>query len=725
MVWSAKMDLLALSNSKGEVALHRLTWQRVWSLAPPAEDVKVTSIAWRPDGKLIAITYQNCEVFLVDVENKEVVHKHVLPAVANFLVWSSEQESTDTTSNSTQDLFSDYVPKLPSLSRSNFGSTTERSGENIEDSKKIKDQHQLNFLLIGLENGLLFLSVFGLFPCGTINTTNIFGQNNQVSIVAAEISQNLKTLYIVASIKENNAYNLKVACYDSEILASRAKELHTLALKYGHIISLQDYLTSTMNSITESWENILLSEMELKFQTYAEQDPQSSISAELLELLMFGTFSEQLERFLLNDLTEKGIKKLGHSIELSHSNIQKLILKHIHTVGQSLAFHLAELKGMALLKDRFSSLGLDQRAVSNAFVAAGSFLVKATEVQLVIDDSMKIYKAFFRWLYAVILHLIDERIPDLTLTDVNQQDLSFIADYLYSLGDFQPTKTDRESTVPKSRCSLDRLGQYLVDKPLTQTYDSKKNSWEMFLAANPCLAEHPTIIPRQENFSLVQQHKHFEEAIKAVFDRPSSSISSLFSISKVIDVSTVQQLSKFSLIHLHDESNLLVAFLKSDLKHFYFMKIPSEKDKKPQGVCVFFNSTDATAKLKILDVQFYLPETLSVLVENNNESRNAIFVQFPTKLLLEYSSVVLNFQQIPTIAANSVLEQSSFRPIENLVASRFAVSGSRKVAVILSESLRKVRLFEMEVEDEEEDEDNLRESDQSTLDHSKNSTLDD
>ena len=34
-----------------QVVLHRLSWQKVWSVPPPAEDVKVKSLAWRPDGK--------------------------------------------------------------------------------------------------------------------------------------------------------------------------------------------------------------------------------------------------------------------------------------------------------------------------------------------------------------------------------------------------------------------------------------------------------------------------------------------------------------------------------------------------------------------------------------------------------------------------------------------------------------------------------------------------
>ena len=54
--------------------------------------------------------------------------------------------------------------------------------------------------------------------------------------------------------------------------------------------------------------------------------------------------------FLFQELTEKGLKKLGHSIEVSYSNVQRLVLKYLHTGSQvwsllSLAcvFHLAFL----------------------------------------------------------------------------------------------------------------------------------------------------------------------------------------------------------------------------------------------------------------------------------------------------------------------------------------------------------------------------------------------
>ena len=57
---------------------------------------------------------------------------------------------------------------------------------------------------------------------------------------------------------------------------------------------------------------------------------EGTVGDEFLQLLMWGRASPDLQAFLINDLSEKGLKKLGHSIENSYTNIQKLVLKHIH-----------------------------------------------------------------------------------------------------------------------------------------------------------------------------------------------------------------------------------------------------------------------------------------------------------------------------------------------------------------------------------------------------------
>ena len=53
--WCPSMDLLALGTSDGQLTLHRLNWQRLWSITP---DSPVTALCWRPDGKLLAAALQ-------------------------------------------------------------------------------------------------------------------------------------------------------------------------------------------------------------------------------------------------------------------------------------------------------------------------------------------------------------------------------------------------------------------------------------------------------------------------------------------------------------------------------------------------------------------------------------------------------------------------------------------------------------------------------------------
>lgn len=87
--------------------------------------------------------------------------------------------------------------------------------------------------------------------------------------------------------------------------------------------------------------------MDNKLTTYASTQPPGKVSADLLELLIFGYPSESLEIFLTKDLTEKGLKKLGNSIAISYSTIQKLLIKPFHSGIIHICYHLNEIKGMS------------------------------------------------------------------------------------------------------------------------------------------------------------------------------------------------------------------------------------------------------------------------------------------------------------------------------------------------------------------------------------------
>ena len=199
------------------------------------------------------------------------------------------------------------------------------------------------------------------------------------------------------------------------LISSCVEELSILSTKFSVVEGMMNYMSDTLKQISEAWEEILL-EMDIKLASYASKLPKDSenggtygMAADFLELLTFGMASPELEAFLLQELTEKGLKKLGHSIDVSYSNVQRLVLKYLHTASQSLNFHLAEMMGQVKASDKYGMiLGISAENIINAQQNAASFWNKGIELQQVIDDSMKSFKAFFRWLYVEILRLSDE-----------------------------------------------------------------------------------------------------------------------------------------------------------------------------------------------------------------------------------------------------------------------------------------------------------------------------
>lgn len=66
--WCPTMDLLALATADGQLCLHRLNWQRLWAISPEST---VTSLCWRPDGKVLACGHEDGFISLLNVENGE------------------------------------------------------------------------------------------------------------------------------------------------------------------------------------------------------------------------------------------------------------------------------------------------------------------------------------------------------------------------------------------------------------------------------------------------------------------------------------------------------------------------------------------------------------------------------------------------------------------------------------------------------------------------------
>ncbi|KAK9686610.1 hypothetical protein QE152_g37061 [Popillia japonica] len=330
-------------------------------------------------------------------------------------------------------------------------------------------------------------------------------------------------------------------------------------------------------------------------------------------------------------------------------------------------------------------------------------------MQQIINTSMINYKAFFRWLYSAIVHLIDEQVSP-EVPKMTQQDVAHITEFLLNFDDIGTINSPDGRKKPKF--IMEKLGQYLMDAPLTIPFEIDANEWNTFLNQNECFKNNPSIMKHYRDTSLIQQFNMLKKSVSNIFDKLQYSLVDKFEAIKVVDVMNFSHsILKITNITSGPYTVLLGLLLSCPPSpHFYFIEINNEHSVHVKAGTVYASHQDLESQPKnyeILDLQFYTSNILSLLLQENNPTKTAVMYQCPSIILrerLENVDIKVSiFDQVlvkinATFGGNSVL-----KILDGMIASSFAVSGFRNVSVVLADSRRKVRIYEMEAEEDEEE----------------------
>jgi hypothetical protein len=168
------------------------------------------------------------------------------------------------------------------------------------------------------------------------------------------LSDNTSLISTLGLTEENL---LVYSLLDSRILEENSVQIKLISTKFGMLFSMLTAIKSVIKEMDELWEDILV-EMDQKFQLYALQkfnnmnnknssgaatdlpngannnanipNQDTSLVHDFMMLYAFGSCNEHFKQFLLNELTEKGLKKLEASVENYYSNIQRLLNGTFH-----------------------------------------------------------------------------------------------------------------------------------------------------------------------------------------------------------------------------------------------------------------------------------------------------------------------------------------------------------------------------------------------------------
>uniref|UniRef100_A0ABK0LM14 Anaphase-promoting complex subunit 4 n=1 Tax=Rattus norvegicus TaxID=10116 RepID=A0ABK0LM14_RAT len=740
LAWSPKRDLIALANTTGEVLLHRLaSFHRVWSF-PPNESTgkEVTCLAWRPDGKLLAFALADTKkIILCDVEKPESLHSFSVEAPVSCMHWMevTVESSVLTSFYNAEDESNLLLPKLPTLPK-NYNSTSKIfSEENSDEIIKLLGDVRLNILVLGGSSGFIELYAYGMFKIARV--TGIAG-----TCIALCLSSDLKSLSVVTEVSSGGESEVSYfqeifpGVFTSVCLNWKEEdqknvwcaEVTRMARKFTHISALLQYINLSLTCMCEAWEEILM-QMDSRLTKFVqEKTTTTSVQDEFMHLLLWGKASAELQTLLMNQLTVKGLKKLGQSIESSYSSIQKLVISHLQSGSESLLYHLSELKGMASWKQKYEPLGLDASSIEDAITAVGSFILKANELLQVIDSSMKNFKAFFRWLYVAMLRMTEDHVlPE--LNKMTQKDITFVAEFLTEHFNEAPDLYNRKGKY----FNVERVGQYLKDEDddLVSPPNTEGNQWYDFLQNSNHLKESPLLFPYYPRKSLHFVKRRMENIIDQCLQKPADvigrSMNQAICIPLYKDARSMdgaRRLLKFPFLWNNKTSNLhylLFTILEDSVYKMCILRRHTDSSQSVSNGLIgikFGSFTYATtdkvrrSTYSCLDAQFYDDETVTVILKDSmgREGRDRILVQLPLSLV--YNSEDSDEYEFTGTCSTRLDEQGSIIPtrtmhfekhwrlLESMKAQYVAGNGLRKVSCVLSSNLRHVRVFEMDIDDE-------------------------
>ncbi|XP_017533232.1 anaphase-promoting complex subunit 4 [Manis javanica] len=740
LVWSPKRDLIALANTAGEVLLHRLaSFHRVWSF-PPNENTgkEVTCLAWRPDGKLLAFALADTKkIVLCDVEKPESLHSFSVEAPISCMHWMevTVESSVLTSFYNAEDESNLLLPKLPTLPKNYSNTSKIFSEENSDEIIKLLGDVRLNILVLGGSSGFIELYAYGMFKIARV--TGIIG-----TCLALCLSSDLKSLSVVTEVSASGVSEVSYFQLETNLLYSFLPEVTRMARKFTHISALLQYINLSLTCMCEAWEEILM-QMDSRLTKFVqEKNTTTSVQDEFMHLLLWGKASAELQTLLMNQLTVKGLKKLGQSIESSYSSIQKLVISHLQSGSESLLYHLSELKGMASWKQKYEPLGLDAAGIEGAITAVGSFILKANELLQVIDSSMKNFKAFFRWLYVAMLRMTEDHVlPE--LNKMTQKDITFVAEFLTEHFNEAPDLYNRKGKY----FNVEKVGQYLKDEDddLVSPPNTEGNQWYDFLQNSSHLKESPLLFPYYPRKSLHFVKRRMENIIDLCLQKPADVIGKSMNQAICIPLyrdarseDSTRRLFKFPFLWNNKTSNLhylLFTILEDSLYKMCILRRHTDISQSVSNglIAVKFGSFTYATTEKVrrsiyscLDAQFYDDETVTVVLKDTvgREGRDRLLVQLPLSLVYNSEdSAEYQFtgtyskrvdEQCDAIPTRTMHFEKHWRLLESMKAQYVAGNGFRKVSCVLSSNLRHVRVFEMDIDDEWELDESSDEEDEAS-----------
>ncbi|XP_042468947.1 anaphase-promoting complex subunit 4-like [Zingiber officinale] len=750
--WNPEKDLLAMVTDDSKVVLHRFNWQRLWMISPGK---CITSLCWRPDGKVIALGIEDGSILLHDVENGKLLRSIKSHSVAViYLNWEEDShaamEDVDNAfvyEDRTSRFFppAPRIPRMPGLGAGDAGLMDDYE-DTFHEFSTSPGQH-FNVLSSGDKDGSICFSIFGIFPIGKINIHQLpiratlpnriaTLQILNASIQKLALSKNLSQLIVLCfgelvedfvesksksiqrvehfelqSSSVNRVSSVGLHCFvlKTSIFLDRKNELHQVAQQASSIEDLVEVVRASLSVMSKHWSEAMHSFHE-KF------DPLSSLIVdhglfstpqdEFLSVLFGARTSPPLHQFLANTLGEAGLKRVSKAVDCAGKELHSVIHEHLQPAVEIIGFRIAELRGLSRWRARYRVIGLDEKLIDNATEKAGMLLVQVERFSRILVIVLHLLQNFFNWVLRSIKILMSEPIDQ-----VQSANSELIVVFLKFVLNHDPVGElmDATKTIDVDGEIMERLEELVIFGGYADTKYLERNLLNEFNQMEQCFKE-----AFLHQFTTVSQKIHCEGLMPLYEFRYSTQFSS-----PAAPTSIVYYKGNYG----SESTNL------DNLIDYTCFKVPNESLELTNCIGIMRGFTNAVNPLQkqthcpeavllrvpeafhCVDLSFYKENQLILLLNEATSTSDSamrsliMMVQLDDLCFLPLSREVPEIWAIHCLKASAVdmhLENGKVRYVPDPVSRPLAVSASRGLAcVFTSRSHAMVYILD---EDEDEDE---------------------
>lgn len=338
--WCPSLNLLTVSMNKTSVWVYRLSGERVYSVNNKAP---ITSISFMKDGAYFCLSGTDGCIKIYDCNNGNLT-KVIDKNFANINLISFNYHRISTTSPYQNIFKTDVLSRLPTLSaEGSTGDFSSTSAAQISLSNDISalDLNNLSFLVvIDSTNKLAFnfnnlLTIEGIsLPAEGFEITHYFDNNNcffdQYLLVRNSVGDHE---LVRMSLKIGNNYHhltdiiLKL-CKVAAIINFVGEQL---ALVNREFSSFFDYFDRQLSNLNDS----------------IELQSNEKICISLYDIILTGMIPESQKDFWLNQLGERGYKRLLSTGTGAYELARNVIFAKVIASLERLVIILSELKSMS------------------------------------------------------------------------------------------------------------------------------------------------------------------------------------------------------------------------------------------------------------------------------------------------------------------------------------------------------------------------------------------